>query len=80
MPPTCAVAVHPSQFKTLQDELPHLRLAWPQLKHVELVEDSSIAPGGARIFTSHGSIDGDLDAQLDHVIADLLPQDVAGGR
>ena len=25
------IAVHPSQFKTLQDELPNLRLAWPQL-------------------------------------------------
>jgi flagellar assembly protein FliH len=74
------IAVHPSQFKTLQDELPNLRLAWPQLKHVDLVEDSSISPGGARIFTSHGKIDGDLDAQLDHVIADLLPQDIPEGR
>jgi flagellar assembly protein FliH len=68
------IAVHPSQFKTLQDELPNLRLAWPQLKHVEVVEDSTISPGGARVFTNHGNIDGDLDAQLEHVIADLLPQ------
>jgi flagellar biosynthesis/type III secretory pathway protein FliH len=74
------IAVHPSQFKTLQDEMPNLRLAWPQLKHVDLMEDPSIAPGGARIFTSHGKIDGDLDAQLDHVIADLLPQDIAEKR
>jgi flagellar assembly protein FliH len=74
------IAVHPSQFKTLQAELPNLRLAWPQLKHVDLVEDATIAPGGARIFTAHGKIDGDLDAQLDHVIADLLPQDIPEGR
>jgi flagellar assembly protein FliH len=74
------IAVHPSQYKTLQAELPNLRLAWPQLKHVDLVEDATITPGGARIFTAHGKIDGDLDAQLDHVIADLLPQDIPEGR
>jgi flagellar assembly protein FliH len=67
------IAVHPSQFKTLQAELPNLRIAWPQLKHIEVVEDGAIGQGGARVFTQHGKIDGDLDAQLDHVIADLLP-------
>jgi len=74
------IAVHPSQFKTLQDELPNLRLAWPQLKHVDLMEDPSISPGGARILTSHGKIDADLDAQLDHVVADLLPQEITEVR
>ncbi|MGD0389138.1 MAG: FliH/SctL family protein [Tepidisphaeraceae bacterium] len=68
------VAIHPSQLKTLQAELPNLLLAWPQLKHVELTEDPSIAPGGARVFTAHGTIDGDLDAQLDQIIGELLPQ------
>jgi flagellar assembly protein FliH len=68
------IAIHPSQLKTLQAELPNLRLAWPQLQHVELTEDSSIAPGGARVFTAHGSIDGDLDTQLDQIIAELLPE------
>jgi flagellar assembly protein FliH len=71
------VAVHPSQLKTLQAELPNLRMAWPQLKHVELTEDSSIAPGGARVFTAHGKIDGDLDAQLDQIIGELLPEPAA---
>lgn len=74
------IAVHPSQLKTLQAELPNLRLAWPQLSHVDLAEDPSIAPGGARVFTAHGKVDGDLDAQLDHVIASLLPQDAREGR
>jgi flagellar assembly protein FliH len=74
------IALHPSQVKTLQAELPNLRLAWPQLSHIDLVEDSTIAPGGAKIFTTHGKIDAGLDAQLDHLIADLLPQDGAEGR
>jgi flagellar assembly protein FliH len=72
------VAVHPTQLKTLQDELPNLRLAWPQLKHVELTEDSSIAPGGAKVMTAHGQVDGDLDVQLDRIVVDLMP--VAEGR
>jgi flagellar assembly protein FliH len=74
------ISVNPSQLKTLQAEMPNLRLAWPQLTHVDLAEDASISAGGARIFTRHGKIDGDLDAQLDHVIAELLPQDIAEGR
>jgi len=67
------IAVNPAQLKTLESEMPNLRRSWPQLKHVELVADPAIAPGGARIFTAHGQIDGDLDAQLDRIVAELLP-------
>jgi flagellar assembly protein FliH len=67
------IAVHPGQVETLRAELPHLRLVWPQLKHIRLIEDPAMAPGGARVFTPHGEIDGDLDVQLDHLIAQLLP-------
>jgi flagellar biosynthesis/type III secretory pathway protein FliH len=48
-------------------------MAWPQLKHIEIVHDASIAPGGCRIFTARGQVDGDLDTQLDRVIGELLP-------
>jgi flagellar assembly protein FliH len=71
------IAVNPSQFKTLETEMPNLRMAWPQLKHVELLGDPAIAPGGARIFTAHGQIDGDIDAQLDRIFAELLPDKAA---
>jgi flagellar assembly protein FliH len=75
------LAVHPTQIKTLQDELPNLRLAWPQLKHIDLAEDSSIAPGGARVMTTHGQVDGDLDVQLDRIVAELMPDEkTAEGR
>jgi flagellar assembly protein FliH len=72
------IAVNPSQLKTLEDEMPNLRLAWPQLQHVNLVADPSISAGGARVFTTHGQIDGDLDVQLDRVIIELLPDRAAG--
>ncbi|MDP9173014.1 MAG: FliH/SctL family protein [Planctomycetota bacterium] len=67
------IAVNPAQHKTLAAELPNLRIAWPQLKHIELVEDGSVSLGGARIFSSHGHVDADLDVQLDRVIAELMP-------
>lgn len=67
------LAIHPSQKKLLMEELPRLQLAWPNLEHVELIEDAGIAPGGCRVFTGQGHIDGDLDVQLDRIIADLLP-------
>ena len=67
------IALHPSQRKVLEDTLPALRLTWPDLKHVELTDDPSIAPGGCRIFTARGQVDAELDGQLDRVVADLLP-------
>lgn len=67
------IAIAPAQRETLAAALPRLGLKWPALKHVEVVEDASLSPGGCRIFTRQGSIDADLDAQLDRVIDDLLP-------
>jgi flagellar biosynthesis/type III secretory pathway protein FliH len=67
------VAVHPAQKKVLDETLPALRLAWPGLRHVEMTGDPAVAPGGCRIFTARGHVDADLDAQLDRVVADLLP-------
>jgi len=67
------IAIHPSQRKTLDAALPQLELQWPQLNHVRVVEDAAIAPGGCRVFSENGSIDADLQTQLDRVAAELLP-------
>jgi flagellar assembly protein FliH len=67
------IALHPSQRSTLAEALPQLRTEWPTLKHVELVEDAAVSPGGCRVSTRGGLVDADLDSQLDRVIADLLP-------
>jgi flagellar assembly protein FliH len=68
------IAVHPAQRNTLEAALPRLRIEWPSLKHVDLVDDPTLAPGGCRIFARGGQVDADLDTQLDRVIADLLPE------
>jgi flagellar assembly protein FliH len=68
------IAVHPAQRQLLLDALPKLQMTWPSLKHVQLVDDPKIAPGGCRVYTARGEVDADLDGQLDRVIGDLLPQ------
>jgi flagellar assembly protein FliH len=68
------IALHPTQNQTLQNVLPQLQVRWPNLKHVELVEDPSIAPGGCRVYTQQGFVDADLDAQINRIVDDLLPR------
>jgi|SRR5438128_10531969 len=67
------IAIHPKNKTTLKEVLPRLKAQWPALEHVELVEDAMLAPGGCRIYTSQGEVDGDLDGQINRVVADLVP-------
>ena len=67
------VAIHPAQRQALDAALPALRLEFPRLAHVELVDDASVHPGGCRVYAGGGQVDATLDEQLDRVVADLLP-------
>jgi flagellar assembly protein FliH len=67
------IALHPSQRDTFLRSLPQLKLGWPALEHVELMEDATISPGGCRISTGQGMIDAGLDEQIDRIAAELLP-------
>jgi flagellar assembly protein FliH len=65
------IIIHPKQRETLLSELPRLKMEWPSVKHVELIEDEAVGMGGCRIMTRQGEIDARIDEQLDRVIADL---------
>lgn len=67
------IAVHPSQQSVMEDLLPKLKLAWPQMQHVEVMSDVSLSPGGCRVRTASGTIDADLDVQINRIAAELLP-------
>ena len=67
------ILINPAQRVTLTEQLPLLQLHWPSLKHVELIEDAAIEPGGCRLLTRSGEIDARIDVQLERVINDLLP-------
>lgn len=66
-------AIHPTQRATLDAALPELGLQFPNLQHVKIIEDATLAPGGCRIFTEEGELDADLAGQLDRIAAELLP-------
>jgi len=68
------VAIHPAQRKTLDAALPRLALQWPSLTHVQIIEEPGLAPGGCRVFTENGQVNADLNAQLDRMAGELLPQ------
>ncbi len=68
------VAIHPAQRQVLQAALPQMQVEWPALGAAQIVEDSSLMPGGCRVFTDHGQVDADVQAQLDRVIAGLMPE------
>jgi flagellar assembly protein FliH len=68
------IAVNPAQKATLAQELPRLKMEWPSLGHVELIDDAGVAPGGCRLLTHHGVIDADLDVQLRNIAAVLAPE------
>lgn len=67
------IVIHPAQMATLTDTLPRLKLQFPTLDHVEILEDPIVAPGGCRILTRQGQIDATLDEQLTRIAADLFP-------
>src|SRR5438067_518624 len=67
------IAINPKQNATLTKALPQLKLKWPSLEHVAIVEDESIAPGGCRISAGQGKVDASLDTQIDRIASELLP-------
>lgn len=76
------IAVHPTQKQAIEDLLPQLKVQWPKLKHIAIIDDAAIAPGGARVFSACGEINAELDQQLARIVVDLLPEGVGrrGGQ
>ncbi|MGN6627008.1 MAG: FliH/SctL family protein [Tepidisphaeraceae bacterium] len=67
------LAVNPTQRAIAETTVTELQQQWPQLTHVKIVDDESIAPGGCRASTLGGEIDADLEHQLDRIISELVP-------
>jgi flagellar assembly protein FliH len=68
------IAINPAQRATLDAALPQLCLEWPSLAHAAIVDDSTLSPGGVRVYTRQGRVEADIDGQLDRVINELLPE------
>lgn len=64
----------PDQRATLDAALPALQAALPVLQHVRILEDADVAAGGFRLDTAAASVDATLDAQLERLASELLPE------
>ncbi len=68
------ISIHPSQRDLLDELLPELKLAWPQLQQVEVTNDETVSPGGCVVRSNNGSVDATLDGQLDRIVEQLAPK------
>jgi flagellar assembly protein FliH len=68
------VALHPTQLRILDHEIPEIRKRFPRIQQVELVADPSLSPGGCRLLAGSGIVDADLETQLNRIVADLVPE------
>lgn len=68
------ININPEQRLLIEELIVKLQQQWPQMEHVSLVDDANIAPGGCRVTTAGGEIDADLDAQLDRIARELVPE------
>lgn len=67
------ITFHPEDRGTIMQVLERLSFSFPAAQSADVVEDASIARGGCRLQTEHGSVDADIDSQLDRLIEQLLP-------
>lgn len=66
-----AIRLHPSDSATLERQAEQLAAVFAPAASVRVVADESITPGGCRIVTEFGSIDGQLETQLERVKQEL---------
>jgi flagellar assembly protein FliH len=67
------ITFHPDDRGTIMQVLERLSFSFPAAQSAEIVEDQSVARGGCRLQTEHGSVDADINAQLDRLVEQLLP-------
>ena len=66
-----AIHLHPGDHHTIQRQVEQLAAAFCPLATVRIVADEAISPGGCQIVTEFGSLDGQLEAQLERIKQEL---------
>ncbi len=68
-----AVRIHPHDRPMMEQATPHLLAEFSQLKHIALVDDDNIRPGGCIVSYGQGQIDATLDTQLRRIVDLMVP-------
>jgi flagellar biosynthesis/type III secretory pathway protein FliH len=71
------VRVSPADRPVLEEAMPELLAEFGHLKHVRIVDDPEITPGGCIVSYGQGQIDTTLDTQLTRLVELMLPADHA---
>jgi flagellar assembly protein FliH len=65
------IHLHPSDYQTLEQHVAQLAAAVQPTATVRLVADELISSGGCRVATEFGSVDTQLEAQLERIKQEL---------
>jgi flagellar assembly protein FliH len=71
------IRVCPADRPVLEEAMPELVAEFSHLKHVRIVDDPEITPGGCIVSYGQGQIDTTIDTQLTRLVELMLPADHA---
>jgi len=66
------VSVNPSDVDKMREHKAELAQAFDGISKIEVVADSEIEPGGCLVQTDSLLVNGTVDAQIAHIVAELL--------
>lgn len=69
------VRINPADRGLVEQAMPNLIGSLPNVEHVTLVDDDTIAPGGCDVSFGSGRVDATLDTQLARIAQSLLPDE-----
>lgn len=72
-PMEVTVEICPADRPVLEFALPELLAEFGHLKHIKLVDDESVTPGGCVVTYGQGQIDATIETQLRRVVELMIP-------
>ncbi|MBX2852196.1 MAG: hypothetical protein KTR15_10660 [Phycisphaeraceae bacterium] len=69
-----SVRIHPVDRPLIEDAMPQLVQELDTLKHIELMDDEQITPGGCVVAFGQGRIDATVERQLQRLVDLILPE------
>jgi flagellar biosynthesis/type III secretory pathway protein FliH len=69
------VRIAPSDREAMAGAMPQLAAEFAHLKHIHLVDDPAVSPGGCVVSYGQGRIDAAIETQLRRVAELMLPSE-----
>lgn len=72
-PSEVTVRISPEDRQVIEQALPELQSEFHNVRHVYLIEDQDVEPGGCKLTYGQGAIDATLSTQLGRIVRAMLP-------